>query len=127
MIMNYANGEGFDDHLYVDNQSVSRRDLDKMTPNTTDFEFRNPSPVPLEVETHSGADVGIFSIGPYSHLFQSVHEQTHISNVMSYSACLGPYKNDDHCIRSSGVILSSSSPSKLTVSIIILLVVKYLF
>ena len=61
------------------------------------FAFQNPSSVPMDSETHGGDDVGIFAIGPYSHLFHSVHEQSYIAHVMAYSACLGPYRNDKHC------------------------------
>ena len=37
--------------------------------------------------------------GTFSHLIHSVHEQNYIAYVMAYSACIGPYKNDD-CLNS---------------------------
>jgi alkaline phosphatase len=102
MILNYANGEGFDEHLYAEGNAtdhwVVRKDLNAA--NYTEFKFKNPSPVPLDAETHGGSDVGIYAIGPYSHLFQSVHEQNYIAYVMSYSACIGPFQpgmHDNHC------------------------------
>ena len=57
---------------------------------------------PRGSETHGGSDVGIFSAGPWSHLFHTTHEQTHIANVMWYSACLGPYADEDRCKSGGG-------------------------
>ena len=54
---------------------------------------RYPSAVPLLSETHGGADVGIFAMGPWAHLVSSTHENTHIAHVMAYAARLGPYAN----------------------------------
>ena len=66
------------------------------------------SPAPRSKETHGGSDVAIFAAGPMSHLFHTTHEQTHIMNVMAYSACIGPYKDDDdHCNSSGGGPTSS--------------------
>ena len=36
-------------------------------------------------------------VGPFSHYFHGVHEQTHIFYVMAYSGCLGPFKEEPHC------------------------------
>ena len=35
-----------------------------------DPDFIQQALVPMESETHAGEDVGIYSIGPWSHLFQ---------------------------------------------------------
>merc|ERR1711953_277591 len=93
---------GFSDHLYAEgnetvNCTVVRKDPSSI-PNYLEMDFKNPSPVPIGSESHGGDDVGIYAIGPYSHLFKSVHEQSYIAFVMSYSACIGPYKDDTHCI-----------------------------
>jgi hypothetical protein len=45
-----------------------------------------------ESETHGGEDVAIFAGGPFSHLFHTTHEQTHVAYVMAYSACIGRYR-----------------------------------
>ena len=114
MILNYGNGEGYFEHLSaVVNETntteayIVRQDVNKWNNthgyNYTDFQFKNPSPVPLDTETHGGSDVGIYAIGPYSHLFQSVHEQNYIAYVMSYSACVGPHKDDSHCNHSKSM------------------------
>ena len=64
------------------------------------------STAPRSSETHGGSDVGIFSAGPMSHLFHTTHEQTHIAHVMAYSACIGPYKDEDRC-KTSGAAANS--------------------
>ena len=76
-----------------------------------DMERHTSSPAPRGSETHGGSDVAIFAAGPMSHLFHTTHESTHIMNVMAYSACIGPYTDDeDHC-NSSGGGLTSSTPA----------------
>ena len=62
-----------------------------------DYSFRSPTTVPLNSETHSGADVGIFARGPFAHFFHGVHEQTFIYYVMAYSTCLDEFKDEPHC------------------------------
>ena len=53
---------------------------------------------------HGGDDVSIFAIGPMSHLFSRTHDQTHIANVMAYSACIGPFADNSstRCNHNSG-------------------------
>ena len=48
--------------------------------------------------------MNIFAIGPMAHLFSRTHDQTHVANVMAYSACIGPYRDDStpRCAPSSG-------------------------
>ena len=48
----------------------------------------------LKFFQHGGDDVNIFATGPMAHLFSRTHDQTHIANVMAYSSCIGPYKDD---------------------------------
>jgi alkaline phosphatase len=97
-ILSYANGPAFSTHLLVDDtNNVTRLNLTGNEDHVKSFAFQNPSSVPMDSETHGGDDVGIFAIGPYSHLFHSVHEQSYIAHVMAYSACLGPYRSDEHC------------------------------
>ena len=65
-IMSYAQGIGYDQHLFVDETgNLTRLDLRKETNMTTDFKYKFPSSVPKESETHSGADVGIFASGMF--------------------------------------------------------------
>ncbi|WP_411026537.1 alkaline phosphatase, partial [Salmonella sp. s54395] len=63
-------------------------------PNLTGVEtnansFVNEALVPLFSETHAGEDVPIYAMGPFAHLFTSVHEQHYIAHVIRYAACLG--------------------------------------
>ena len=123
MILNYGNGEGFE-HLSAEKAengscTVARKDP-TTDPEYKKFGFKNPSPVPLGSESHGGDDVGIYAIGPYSHLFKSVHEQSYIAYVMSYSACIGPYKDDSHC-------LISSSASALMSNFLLFSILQLLF
>lgn len=55
-----------------------------------DPSFRQPTTVPLDESTHGGDDVGVYAIGPYSHLFTGVYEQHFIAHAMMYATCLGP-------------------------------------
>ena len=72
------------------------------------MERHTSSLAPRGSETHGGSDVGIFSAGPMSHLFHTTHEQTHIAHVMAYSACIGPYVDEDRCrSKSSGAAANS--------------------
>ena len=43
--------------------------------------------------SHGGEDVPIYAVGPMAHLIHTTHDQTHIANVMAYSACVGAYKD----------------------------------
>ena len=100
MILSYANGPGFETHLSAENNyshNTLRLNLTGKEDWYTSYSFQNPSSVPIAAESHGGDDVAIFAIGPYAHLFHSVHEQSYIAYVMAYSGCLGPYKNDIHC------------------------------
>jgi len=58
----------------------------------TPVDFEYPAMVPLSSETHAGEDVGIWSIGPWAHLFQGTVEQSVIPHVMAYAACIGKGK-----------------------------------
>ncbi len=50
-----------------------------------DPDFIQQALVPMESETHAGEDVGIYSIGPWSHLFQKTVPQPYIFHVMDYA------------------------------------------
>lgn len=69
------------------------------------------SAIPLEYETHSAEDVGIFSKGPMSHLFHGVHEQHYIAHVIQYAACIGDYR--ESCDREERATSGSAAPGTL--------------
>jgi hypothetical protein len=37
--------------------------------------------------------------GPFGHFIHGVHEENYIAYVMAYSACIGPYANDCHSLK----------------------------
>ncbi|CAH2248097.1 dual specificity testis-specific kinase 2 isoform X1 [Pelobates cultripes] len=79
----YANGPGFN------LTGNGRPDVDNITSDSSNY--RQQAAVPLDSETHGGEDVAIMAKGPMAHLFHGVQEQTYISHVMAYAACLPPY------------------------------------
>jgi len=96
MILAYAQGKGFYHNLQGDGKhNVSRMNPDNL--NFTDFQYNYPSSAPLDSETHSGADVGIFAKGPWAHLFHGVRNENYISYVMAYASCVGPFKDREDC------------------------------
>lgn len=82
--LGYANGPGALDHF---NESGRLNPLDM---NFSDPLFRQPATVPLVEATHAGDDVGVYAIGPFSHLFTGVHEQHYLAHAMMFATCLGP-------------------------------------
>lgn len=100
----YTNGPGYTD---------GRENLTGVNISSTEFVF--PSGVPIYISTHAGEDVPIYAIGPMSHLFYGVHEQSYIAHVMAFSACIGPYRGkcdrmtaDDETNSGSNIELSKS-------------------
>jgi alkaline phosphatase len=86
LTLSYANGvTGF----------LGRANLTGQDP--TSNKFRQPSLVPMAIETHGGEDVAIYARGPMSHLFHGVQEQSYIPHVMAYASCVG--QNKAHCRR----------------------------
>lgn len=56
---------------------------------TTAPDFIQPALVPLKSETHGGEDLGIYAIGPWSHLFQGTVEENYTFHVMNYASRIG--------------------------------------
>lgn len=100
--LSYANGMGFFDHF-----NDSGR-IDPLEMKYRDPLFKQPTTVPLYEETHGGDDVGVYAVGPYSHLFTGVYEQHYIAHAMMYATCLGPedYLKAPACDSTSAVKFS---------------------
>ncbi|XP_034338986.2 alkaline phosphatase [Magallana gigas] len=79
----YANGPGY---------TTPRQNLTGIRTDANNY--MQQSAVPLDSETHSGEDVGIYAMGPMSHLFHGVHEQHYVAHVIQYAACIGEYANE---------------------------------
>lgn len=88
MVLSYANGPG-----YGENRNASGRyDPRNLATQRESMYYRFPTTAPLSSETHAGDDVGIWAIGPWSHLFTKTIEQNAIPHFMGYAACLGKGK-----------------------------------
>ncbi|XP_055533114.1 membrane-bound alkaline phosphatase-like [Wyeomyia smithii] len=85
MTISYGNGLGFYEH--VDAGVEGRVDIRSL--DTTDNEFRFPTTLPVESETHGGEDVAVYASGPWSHLFTGSYEQNTIPHMMAYALCVG--------------------------------------
>ncbi|KAL4227487.1 hypothetical protein ACF0H5_012931 [Mactra antiquata] len=78
-ILHYSNGPSY-------TQNINLRYV-----NTTTAWFPFPAGYSTQYETHGGEDVVVYAKGPMSHLVRGSHEQTYITYVMAYSACIGPF------------------------------------
>ncbi|XP_032381638.1 intestinal-type alkaline phosphatase [Etheostoma spectabile] len=79
----YGNGPGY--------RNGTRPDMNETI--SSDNDYLQQAPVPLDSETHGIEDVAIFAKGPMSHLFHGVQEQNYIAHVLAYAACLEPYED----------------------------------
>ena len=96
-ILSYANGPSFDKTYVVENDQAVRFNMSELSPEELiQPDFAYPSAAPKGDESHGGEDIATFAIGPMSHLFTSVHEQTYIAYVMAYAACIGPFEQNCH-------------------------------
>lgn len=77
--LNYANGPS--------GRRGSRPDLSAW--DTTKPTFQEPADVPLSMETHGGADVPSYALGPMAHLLSGTEEQSYVFHVIVYAADLG--------------------------------------
>ncbi|XP_058466143.1 membrane-bound alkaline phosphatase-like [Malaya genurostris] len=85
MTISYANGLGFYDH--VSSNIGGRVNIANM--DTTSNDFRFPTMLPLDSETHGGEDVAVYASGPWSHLFTGSYEQNTIPHMMAFALCVG--------------------------------------
>jgi len=132
--LSYANGPGFmklESRGPGDYSSIDRGDL------IPDFNQRlgdgfglnkrylPASAAPLTEETHGGDDVGVWSVGPWSHLLRGTFNQTWIHYVMSYSACVAPHHAHSYrekCVRGAGVTVA---PNYIVVLVLVSIIVYY--
>ena len=79
--INFANGPG-------GAKEPKEREVITME-RATSPDFIQPTLVPLPSETHGGEDLGIYAIGPWSHLFQGTVEENYTFHVMNYASKIG--------------------------------------
>lgn len=98
MTISYSNGpSGSNGRHRIDENEMSKFILNhnisfnkiKLFQTTEKDDYRYPSLVPLESETHGGEDVLIYARGPFAHLFDGVLEQNTIPHFLAYAACIG--------------------------------------
>nr|ACI00855.1 alkaline phosphatase [Pteromalus puparum] len=94
--LSYANGPGYLYHRLNNTNNVNQpwKDLEN-DENRKDPFYRHFAGRYLKDETHGGEDVGVYAIGPYSHLFRSTFEQNYIAHVVAYAACFKDWPS--HC------------------------------
>jgi alkaline phosphatase len=83
----YTNGEG----ARLDDAELAKNDAGRTDLTAIDTRYKNFSQealIPLGSETHAGDDVGIYAIGPWSHLLQGTLEQNMLFHVMDKAAQL---------------------------------------
>ncbi|XP_011496782.1 PREDICTED: alkaline phosphatase 4-like [Ceratosolen solmsi marchali] len=93
--LSYANGPSF--YYHRNNGSGVNdtwRNLEVENSRTDPF-YRHFAARYIKDETHGGEDVGVYAIGPYSHLFRSTFEQNYIAHVIAYAACFKDWPS--HC------------------------------
>jgi alkaline phosphatase len=73
----YTNGPG----AVIDGSRLDLSEID-----TTDMDFIQPALVPRSSETHAGGDVSVHAIGPWSHLFAGMYEQSYIFHAMNHAS-----------------------------------------
>ncbi|XP_020799524.1 membrane-bound alkaline phosphatase [Drosophila serrata] len=85
MVLSYANGPSYEN--FYDTETKERKDPTTVITGAHDDEF--PSGVPIDNDSHGGDDVPVYALGPWSHLFTGVYEQSTIPHLMAYASCLG--------------------------------------
>ena len=123
--LSYVNGPGYYYHRRNDSNNVN----ETWKPVDQDEERDKPyyphmAGMYLEDETHGGEDVGVYAIGPYSHLIRGTFEQNYIAHVVAYAACLKNWPS--HCDKSyseNSVAQLASSPIAFLLTFALLLIV----
>jgi len=126
-ILSYGNGPGFYSYNGTgegDWKMIDRNPLDR--DKAADHSFLQPSGQPLDSETHGGDDVGIWAVGPMSHLIHGTHQQSYIAHVMAYSACIGPYSGPG-CRQERGGGLDVFSSAEGSQFVSVFLAVAFIF
>ena len=118
--LSYANGPGFNYHYTGENKRPWKDVLKHFeTPIHEDVEFLQPSlwGGPEGKETHGGEDVGIFAIGPMSHLFIGVQEQSYIAHVVDHAT--DTWKKDKSRKLNSAGMVSAFFKATILISVLI--------
>ncbi|XP_076620217.1 alkaline phosphatase 4 isoform X2 [Colletes latitarsis] len=131
--LSYANGPGFYHHRRNDSNNVNETWIPVETDKTRGEPlYQSMAGMYLKDETHGGEDVGVYAIGPYSHLIRGTFEQNYIAHVVAYAACFKDWPS--HCDNAysryyyelaNSVNPVTSSPILLLSTIVVLLIAKF--
>nr|XP_033187513.1 alkaline phosphatase-like [Bombus vancouverensis nearcticus] len=64
--------------------------LDPSEENTTAYTYSQQATIISDEAYHGGGDVAVYAIGPFAHLFHSVHEQSYVARVIAHAAGMQP-------------------------------------
>lgn len=101
--ISYANGMGY----YNTFSDGGRQDISALDFTNPDLQYM--STVPRDSETHGGDDVGVYALGPWSHLFVGNYEQNNIPIAMAFAAKIGPYVDTTVEQKCSGATIAQIS------------------
>ncbi|RNA26010.1 alkaline tissue-nonspecific isozyme isoform X1 [Brachionus plicatilis] len=84
------------------------RDFNLTLNDTFKIDYTQEASVFRKSATHSGEDVSVYASGPMSFLFTNTIEQNVLPHLMAYSACIGPYSNEQ-CEKERGSLKNSKN------------------
>ncbi|XP_076182344.1 alkaline phosphatase, tissue-nonspecific isozyme isoform X2 [Ptiloglossa arizonensis] len=90
-VLTYSIG-GPNNIAYTVKNNASVR-IDPSLENTTSFTYSQQAAIVSDEAYHGGGDVAVYAIGPFAHLFHSVHEQNYVARVIAHAARIGPRSN----------------------------------
>ncbi|XP_011161177.1 alkaline phosphatase [Solenopsis invicta] len=88
--LSYSTG-GPNNIAYTVGDDGQAKRIDPSKTNTSDFTYSQQATIISDEAHHGGGDVAVYAIGPYAHLFHSVHEQNYVAHVIAYAADVGEY------------------------------------
>ncbi|XP_043263799.1 alkaline phosphatase isoform X2 [Colletes gigas] len=96
--LTYSTG-GPNNVAYTVKNNVSVR-MDPSEENTTAFTYSQQATIISDEAYHGGGDVAVYAIGPFAHLFHSVHEQNYVARVIGFAANMEPRANSNSDVNS---------------------------
>ncbi|EGI62845.1 PREDICTED: alkaline phosphatase, tissue-nonspecific isozyme isoform X2 [Acromyrmex echinatior] len=91
--LSYSTG-GPNNVAYIVSDDGQIKRINPSESNTSDFTYSQQATIISDEAYHGGGDVIVYAIGPYAHLFHSVHEQNYVAHVIAYAAGIGEYSNN---------------------------------
>ncbi|XP_057342098.1 alkaline phosphatase 4-like [Microplitis mediator] len=123
--LTYANGPGFTHHRNNNTNSSETWIPVESNANRNEPFYQHMSAMWLKDETHGGEDVGVYAIGPYSHLFRGTFEQNYIAHAVAYASCMKDWPS--HCDHQYKKYYYDTSSSSTIVSLSSLIVATSFF